>query len=593
MTLRKLSAALALAANLASPIAQKLYAQTSEPATDPTWWKHAVIYEIYPRSFQDTNGDGMGDLNGITQRLDYLKDLGVDAIWIAPMFPSPQKDFGYDISDYRAVDPQYGTMADMDRLVAEAKKRNIKVLLDFVLNHTSDKHAWFTESASSKTNAKRDWYIWRNPGDCTTASGAAIDAGGKGICAPTNWISIFGGSAWQFDQTTKQFYYHAFLVQQPDLNWRNPKVEQAMFDVMRFWMDRGVYGFRLDAVPELFEVPDLKDEKINGKINKYGTKATDRELTNNLPEVHSTMQRMRKVVDSYNDGRVLIGETYLPNIAEVDKWYGGAAKDELQLPMDMLVGFSGKRLSAERFRKNLTDIETGVHGSQPLLVFDNHDRDRSWDRYTDGKTPEEKVAVAKLLATMLFTTRSTALMYYGQELGMTTETPKRVEDVRDPNGINGWARGERGRDGERTPMQWDTSAQSGFSKLATTWLPVAPNYVTVNVATEKADPNSVFNWYKHLIAMRRSNPALREGSMTMIDNSNANVLSYVRTAPSGDRVVVTLNMTNTEQKVMLTIPGPAAGKITTLASSNPSLSKNPSSLELNLPPFASWVGEVR
>ena len=494
------------------------------PINDSVWWKHAVIYEIYPRSFQDSNGDGVGDLNGITERLGYLQALGVDAIWIAPMYPSPQVDFGYDISDYENVDPQYGTLKDFDQLLAEAKQRNIRVILDMVLNHTSDKDKWFLESASSRRNAKRDWYVWNDgkPGPNGTR------------LPPNNWESLFGGSAWQWMPQTKSFYYHKFYKQQPDLNWRNPEVEKAMFGVMRFWLDRGVAGFRLDAIPTLFEDAQLRDEPVLGGTNAQGDPNLNHTYTDNLPEVHGVIERMRAMVAKYPDtkypgDRVLIGETYLPNTAELDKWYGGAKHDELQLPMDMIVGFSNK-LDANTFRTRISEVETEVHGSQPLLVFDNHDNIRSWERYGDGVHNEQ---IAKLIAAMLFTTRATALMYYGEELGMVTSTPTRVQDVKDPIGITGWPK-EKGRDGERTPMQWNSSSsQSGFSTSATTWLPVASDYKTVNVQTELADPNSLLNWYKRLIAMRREIPAPRDGGMVMVDTANPSVLSYVRSCSRG------------------------------------------------------------
>ena len=305
------------------------YAQPPKTAADP-WWKHAVIYEIYPRSFQDSNGDGTGDLNGITERLDYLKELGVDAIWIAPIYPSPQVDFGYDISDYRNIDPQYGTLADFNRLMAEAKKRNIGIIMDAVMNHTSDKHPWFIESASSRTNPKSDWYIWR-------------DGKGPGK-PPNNWLSTFGHSAWQLTPARNQYYYHYFYIQQPDLNWRNPQVENAMFNMLRFWLDRGVAGFRLDAVPTLFEDPSLQDEERLSGTNKFGDPNQMTKLQENLPEVHGVIQRLRAMVDTYPGNRVLIGETYLPNVEELDKWYGGAKHDELQLPMDMQVEARRKRI---------------------------------------------------------------------------------------------------------------------------------------------------------------------------------------------------------------------------------------------------------
>jgi alpha-glucosidase len=589
ISLRTLALAVCMAAS--GLVAQtSVVAAGAAPAIDSTWWKHAVIYEIYPRSFQDSNGDGIGDLNGITQRLDYLQALGVDAIWISPMYPSPQVDFGYDISDYENIDPQYGTLKDFDRLVAEAKKRNIRVVLDMVLNHTSDMHKWFIESASSRTNPKRDWYVWNNGKD-----GGKPGPDGKPV-PPNNWISLFGGSAWEYMPQTKSFYYHKFYKQQPDLNWRNPAVEKAMFGAMQFWLDRGVAGYRLDAIPTLFEDTKLRDEPVVPGKNAFGDVPVKTIYTDNLPEVHDVMRRMRAMVGKYPDtnypgDRVLIGETYLPNTAELDKWYGGAKKDELQLPMDMIVGFSNK-LDANMFRTRISEVETQVHGSQPLLVFDNHDNMRSWERYGDGV---HNVAIAKLIATMLFTTRATALMYYGEELGMTTTTPTLVEQVRDPIGKTGWPK-EKGRDGERTPMQWDaTPPQAGFSTSPTTWLPVASNYKTVNVQTELADPNSLLNWHKNLIEMRRKRDAVRDGGIVMLDTANPSVLSYVRTAPVGHHnIVVALNMTAQPQKIALDLKeaGIQQTTIKTLMSNEPSL-MGATSTSITLPPFASWIGEVQ
>ncbi len=413
---------------------------------------------------------------------------------------------------------------------------------------------------------------------------------------PNNWESLFGGSAWEYMPQTKSFYYHKFYKQQPDLNWRNPEVEKAMFGVMRFWLDRGVAGFRLDAIPTLFEDPQLRDEPVLGGTNAQGDPNLNHIYTDNLPEVHGVIERMRAMVAKYPDtkypgDRVLIGETYLPNTAELDKWYGGAKHDELQLPMDMIVGFSNK-LDANTFRTRISEVETEVHGSQPLLVFDNHDNIRSWERYGDGVHNEQ---IAKLIAAMLFTTRATALMYYGEELGMVTSTPTRVQDVKDPIGITGWPK-EKGRDGERTPMQWDSSSpQAGFSTSATTWLPVASDYKTVNVQTELADPNSLLNWYKRLIAMRREIPALRDGGMVMVDTANPSVLSYVRTAPGGGHaVVVALNMTGQPQKIALDLSpaGISSKAVRTLLTNEASL-QGASTTSMTLPAFASWVGEVR
>jgi alpha-glucosidase len=585
VTLRTLVLACGMAATGLAAQTTVVASGSLPPINDSVWWKHAVIYEIYPRSFQDSNGDGVGDLNGITERLGYLQALGVDAIWIAPMYPSPQVDFGYDISDYENVDRQYGTLKDFDQLVAEAKKRNIRVILDMVLNHTSDKDKWFIESASSRRNPKRDWYVWSDGKD-----GGKPGPDGKPL-PPNNWESLFGGSAWEYMPQTKSFYYHKFYKQQPDLNWRNPEVEKAMFGVMRFWLDRGVAGFRLDAIPTLFEDSQLRDEPVLGGTNAQGDPNLNHIYTDNLPEVHGVIERMRAMVAKYPGDRVLIGETYLPNTAELDKWYGGAKHDELQLPMDMLVGFSNK-LDANMFRTRISEVETEVHGSQPLLVFDNHDNIRSWERYGDGVHNEQ---IAKLIAAMLFTTRATALMYYGEELGMVTSTPTRVQDVKDPIGITGWPK-EKGRDGERTPMQWDSSSpQSGFSTSATTWLPVASDYKTVNVQTELADPNSLLNWYKRLIAMRREMAALRDGGMVMVDTANPSVLSYVRTAPgSGNAVVVALNMTAEPQQIALDLSpaGISSKAVRTLLTNEASL-QGASTTSITLPAFASWVGGVQ
>ncbi|SPF45065.1 putative alpha-glucosidase [Candidatus Sulfopaludibacter sp. SbA4] len=514
-------AVLAWAAHLA--VAQ----QASPGAADTGWWKNAVIYEIYPRSFGDTNGDGVGDLNGITAHLDYLGDLGVDAIWISPFYPSPQVDFGYDISDYLAIDPQYGTMADFDRLVAEAGKRRIRVITDLVLNHTSDRHGWFRESRASRTNPKADWYVWRDG-----------KAGGQ---PPNNWISIFGHSAWQLDAARRQFYYHAFYKEQPDLNWRNPDVRKAMYDTMRFWMKRGVAGFRLDAVTSLFEDPQFRDETVRPGKTAYGDPNVSREHTDNLPEVHDVLREMRKVTDEF-PGRILIGETYLPNVEELAKMYG-KGNDETQLPMDMQFAMH-RDFSAAVFRKKLREAETQLNGNLPLIVTDNHDNPRSWNRFGDGRHNEE---IARLMATLLLTPRATALLYYGQELGMANNDPQRVEDVRDPIGKIGWPK-EKGRDGERTPMQWDATATAGFTKGATPWLPVGADHAVRNVAAESRDPKSLLSYYKTLIRLRRENAALRDGLVKMVDESNPNVLSFLR-QKDGTTVLVALNFSGQTQTV--------------------------------------------
>jgi alpha-glucosidase len=557
-------------------------AQAYHPtSSQPAWWKDAIIYEIYPRSFQDSNGDGIGDLNGITQRLDYLRSLGVDAIWIAPMYPSPQVDFGYDISDYESVDPQYGTLADFDRLLAEARKRGIRIILDMVLNHTSDQHKWFIEAAGSRSSPKHDFYVW-NDGQ-RAADGEHLP--------PNNWVSLFGGSAWQYIPQVEQLYYHKFYRQQPDLNWRNPAVEQAMFGAMRFWLDRGVAGFRLDAIATLFEDPQLRDEPVLGGTNAQGDPNLKNIYTDNLAEVHTVIRRMRAMVDQYPGERVLIGETYLPSTTELDKWYGGARHDELQLPMDMLVGFLNK-LDASAFRRLILELQSQIHGSQPLLVFDNHDNIRSWDRYGDGT---HNLEIANIIATLLLTSKATALLYQGQEIGQLTTPPTRVEDVRDPIGITGWPK-EKGRDGERTPMQWDASnRQTGFSSNPKTWLPVPASYETINVQRELADPASLLSWYRKLIQLRRSEAALRGGHTVMLDGQNASVLSYVRMDAHHRAVLMSLNMSSTAQTISLDLgdAGVDASSFKTLMASPEPISASRLAHTVSLPPFGVWIARVR
>ena len=538
------------------------------------WWAHAVFYEIYPRSFQDSNGDGIGDLNGITARLDALRDLGVDAIWLTPIFPSPQVDFGYDISDYEAIDPMYGTMADFDHLIAEAKKRHIRVLLDMVMNHTSDKHPWFVESSRSCDNAKRDWYVWRDgkaPGQ-----------------PPNNWQSLFGHSAWQYDAKTQQWYYHKFYVQQPDLNWNNPDVQAAMFNTVRFWLNRGVDGFRLDAITTLFEDPELRDEPVLPGTNAFGDPNLDHTLTDNQPQVHTVLRDLRKIVEEYPGDRVLIGETYLSSVQELAKMYG-PNNDELQLPMDMQLG-TLNRMDAAAFRERLREAQTELHGNLPLFVFDNHDIARSWDRYGDGI---HNAAIARVIAALQLTTRSVPLLYYGQAIGMVTTPPKTRAQVQDPIGRIGWPK-EKGRDGERTPMQWTPGKNAGFSTAAKTWLPVAANYKTVNVQTESAQPDSLYLWYKHLIALRRSNPALRDGTEILLNTSDANVLSYLRLSPDGKHaVVVALNCTAQKHTVHFDLAsyGLHSTHARTLLHSG-AVAEHVALHHLHLPPFAVWIGQV-
>ncbi|MDR3724961.1 MAG: alpha-glucosidase [Terracidiphilus sp.] len=557
-------------------------------ASEREWWKNAVIYEIYPRSFQDSNGDGIGDLNGITRRLDYLKQLGVDAIWLTPVYPSPQVDFGYDISDYENIDPQYGTLADFDRLIAEANRRHIRVVMDMVMNHTSDKHTWFEQSRSSKTNPYRDWYVWRD------AKG--YDAAGKPI-APNNWQSLFGHSAWEWDEGTKQFYYHKFYTQQPDVNWNNAKIHAAFKDVLAFWLKRGVAGFRFDAITTLYEDPAMADEGVvkdkNGDpvINAYGDPQLDNSKTDNLPGLHPVMQEMRAASGKFGSSgfpgtRLLIGETYVPTIQDLARMYGPAGKPEFHLPMDTQVAIINK-LDVATFRAKLNDVETKIGSNVPLLLFDNHDNPRMDLRYGDGVHDTE---IQRALAAVLLASRGAALMYYGDEIGMKTTPPERKEDVKDPIGVTGWPK-EKGRDGERTPMQWDASAEAGFT-TATPWLPVPPTAATINVRAEQSDRDSLLAWYKSLIRLKKSNAALSRGTNQMLDTLNTDVLSWVRTAPGAAPVVVAVNFTAQPQTVNLSAATDKTAQPFTLLKSPGG--NDPDTLgKIELEPFGVYIGEIR
>lgn len=546
------------------------FAQAQGQAADTEnhpWWQRAVFYEIYPRSFADSNGDGIGDLNGIDSKLDYLKDLGVDAIWISPCYPSPQVDFGYDVSDYENIDPMYGTLKDFQHLANDAKKHDIRIIMDFVLNHTSPQHKWFLDSESSRTSAHRDWYIWR-------------DGKAPGV-PPNNWISGFGGSAWQFDPKTGQYYYHYFAVGQPDLNWRNPAVEKAMFDVTRFWYKHGVSGFRLDAVDLLFEDPSLHDNPVLEGKNEFGDPNMQNKYNDKLPEVHTELKKLRKVADENN--AVLIGETYTSNREELKEYYGDH-NDEIQMPMDFMFCTVDK-LSASDFRTQIANAEST--GGWPVYVIGNHDMPRSYVRYGDGKHNDQ---IAKLMAGMYLTLRGTPIMYYGEELGMENNDPVRKEDVKDPIGIAGWP-GEKGRDGERTPMQWNDSPNAGFSR-ATPWLPVPASYKTHNVASELENPDSVLQFYRHLLALRRHEPALLDGDYVALNQDNPNVLSYLRRYKN-EAVLVVLNMSATAQQVSFNLSeqGFSSTKATTLLTTS---TQTPGSQlnQIMLEPFAVYIARV-
>ena len=551
---------------IASSPALRAQTAASDVSAHP-WYQHAVFYEIYPRSFMDSNGDGIGDLNGITSKLDYLKTLGIDAIWIAPCFPSPQVDFGYDVSDYQNIDKMYGTLADFDKLQKLGQEHGIKIIFDLVVNHTSDQHPWFVDSRSSRTAEKRDWYVWRD---------------GKGTNPPNNWLAVFGGSAWQWDEKTKQYYYHYFYPQQPDLNWRNPAVVSAMDGTTEWWYRRGVAGFRLDAVDSLFEDPNLHDDPVLPGQNAYGDPLVEHKYTQKLPEVHLALKGLRTVADRYN--AVLIGETWTDNVAQLKTYYG-SAHDELQMPMDLML--TQMKFSAPAFREHFKQVDSS--GEWPVFVIGNHDILRSWNRYGDGQHNDQ---IAKDMAAMYLTLRGTPILYYGEEIGMQNNDPKRREDVKDPIGRLGWPK-EKGRDGERTPMQWNDEPNAGFT-TGIPWNAIPVTYKSYNVEDEAKDPNSILNWYKALLALRHTDPALLDGAYIPLNESDAEVLSYLRKA-SGYAVLVAINM-SAEPRALhfdLALQGIAATSAKTLLTTQPSLKEKASIAQISLEPYGVYIGAVK
>ena len=489
------------------------------------WWQEGVLYQVYPRSFQDTSGDGIGDLDGIRQRLAYLQWLGVDALWISPIFPSPMADFGYDVADYTGIDPIFGTTEDFDRLLAEAHERGLKVLLDFVPNHTSDQHPWFEESRSSRDSPKRDWYLWHDP---------APDGG-----PPNNWLSVFGGSAWEWDEATGQYYYHAFLKEQPDLNWRNLGVRDAMYDAMRFWLAKGVDGFRVDVLWHLIKDAALRDNPKNPSWNPEQPlyESLLPAYTTDQPEVHEIVHQMRAVMDSYDapgHERVMIGEIYLP-VERLVAYYGPGGKGA-HLPFNFqLIALPW---SAHAISYAIDEYEGALpEGAWPNWVLGNHDRSRIATRIG----PEQACVAAVLLLTL----RGTPTLYYGDELGMMdVDVP--IERMQDPQGTR--QSPEFSRDPCRTPMQWDASPGAGFTD-AEPWLPFSDDAATRNVGVERGDPNSMLMLYHRLLTLRRQHRALAVGSYTRLV-LHGDVLVYLR-AYDADRLVVALNLGGHPQEVEL------------------------------------------
>ncbi|HEX2257173.1 MAG TPA: alpha-amylase family glycosyl hydrolase [Afifellaceae bacterium] len=470
----------------------------------------------------DVSGDGVGDLAGIAGRLDYLAWLGIDAIWIAPVFPSPMADFGYDVADYTAIDPLFGTLADFDQLLAEAHARGLRIILDFVPNHTSDQHPWFQESRISRDSRKRDWYIWRDP---------APDGG-----PPNNWLSVFGGSAWELDEATGQYYYHAFLKEQPDLNWRNRQVRTAMYDALRFWLERGVDGFRVDVIWHLIKDAEFRDNPANPDF-KLGDHPHSEQLSlhsTDQPEVHEVVAEMRAVIDEY-DQRVLIGEIYLP--AERLVHYYGANLDGAHLPFNfqLILAPWDARHIAELIREYESLLP---EGAWPNWVLGNHDKPRVASRVG---LPQARVA-----AMLLLTLRGTPTLYYGDELGMQ-DVPIPAERLQDPSEFTAGLPGF-GRDGCRTPMQWDDSPNAGFSKIEP-WLPVADNYPVVNVEAERRDPESFLSLHRRLLALRREHPALALGDYVPLA-TQGDLLAYRRRLGE-EELLVALNLGSDPQLLEL------------------------------------------
>ena len=503
------------------------------------WWQSGAVYQIYPRSFQDTTGNGVGDLQGIIERLDYLnngmpKSLGIDAIWISPFYPSPMKDFGYDVSDYCDVDPLFGDLATFDRLLEAAHQRHIRVIIDWVPNHTSDQHLWFLESRSSRDNPKRDWYIWWDP----KPDGSP----------PNNWGSAFGGPAWTLDEATGQYYLHQFVREQPELNWRNPEVKEAMYETLRFWLDRGVDGFRMDVIAMIIKdeqlrdnppnpnaPPDLPENDIGGRL--LGVYNIDQD------EVHDILKEIRQLFDTY-DERVAIGELWGP----LDRWvkYYGEQGEELHMPFNFRL-MDEAQWDAKTMQSLVNAMEAILPDfAWPNYVLGNHDRIRLASRFGGQEQ-------ARTAAMMLLTLRGTPTLYYGDEIGLENGDIK-PEQVQDPQGIGLGV--ERTRDVARTPMQWDAGKYAGFSEVEP-WLPISADYQTRNVAVQSQDPYSILNLYRRLLWYRKKSSALTAGSYQSLDIAD-DCFVYLR--QSGDqRCLVALNFVG--ETTYLSIADETTGKV--------------------------------
>ena len=478
-----------------------------------SWWQRGLIYQVYPRSFQDTDGNGVGDLRGVLDRLDYLAGLRVDALWLSPVYPSPMKDFGYDVANYIDIDPLFGTLADFDALIYQTHRRGLKLILDYVPNHTSDEHPWFIDARSSRNSRLRDWYIWRDP----------APGGGP----PTNWLSHFGGSGWELDPDSGQYYYHSFLPGQPDLNWRNPQVSAAMHDVLRFWLKRGVDGFRVDVLWLLIKDDQFRDNPANPAWQPGDSPVTSQIMlyTADRPEVQQVVADLRRVCDEFED-RVLIGEIYLP-LERLVAYYG-ADLSGAQLPFNFQL--LQAQWNARSLATLIADYEAALpRGAWPNWVLGNHDRPRIATRVG--------IDQARVAAMLLLTLRGTPTLYYGDELGMfdVNIPPALVQDPFEKR-VPGLG---LGRDPCRTPMQWNGSAQAGFTS-GKPWLPLDPDYAVVNVAAQRSDPTSLLMLYHRLIELRRSSAALTLGPYQPVAMTG-DLLAYMRQSGT-QRFLIALNL---------------------------------------------------
>ncbi|MGF1537699.1 MAG: alpha-glucosidase [Elainellaceae cyanobacterium] len=525
----------------------------TKPAGDRPWWETGVIYQIYPLTFADDNGDGVGDLQGIIRRLDHLNDgnpdsrtsLGIDAIWLSPINSSPMVDNGYDVSDYRNINPMFGSLEDFDALLAAAHQRGIKIIMDLVVNHTSDEHPWFQESKSSRDNPKADWYLWQETVD--------------GQWFPNNWLSYFGDTGWKHVPERDQFYFHTFNENQADLNWQNPEVRAAVYDIVRFWLDRGVDGFRLDASSAYSKDPFFRDNPLKyGATNTASYDNYHHLYDKNLPENHHIIAEIRAILDEYGD-RVLIGETFIDNRLFDSIVFHGKENNELHLPLNFEFPFSpwypGYLQRQVQKTESLTPLD-----AWPVYFLDNHDIPRHLSRWIECSLCVDSVAIAKAAATLQLTVRGTPILYYGQELGMVDNEdipPEKLQD--NVIKISDTEDTPPPRDGARTPMQWNNSAQAGFSfgKDVEPWLPVHKNYTELNVQAALEDPDSILNFYRRLIRVRNQSKALKYGRWRSLLNYPHEHLAYLREVEA-EQVLVLINFTY-EQPLALDEPLDCSG----------------------------------